>query len=146
MAQVAPAEAAFRSRWRMTTLERCDKELHDRLVEQCALYGSALISASTGELREQAAAMVRGWAAGCRAMEAQPHDAYFVGVDWASKTRVVISDQKQSIQHVPPQDGVRTLAVSPEEVAKLFGSLVIVSLTKSTFPESEVIAVEDQAA
>ena len=143
LALVAPAEAAFRSRWRMRTLERIDKDLHDRLAEQIDLYSTALISASADELQEQSGAMARGWAAGCRVMEQQPHDAYLVGLDWATKARVVISDQKQSIQHLPAIDGVRTLAVSPEEVAKLFGGLGIVSLTKEVFPNAELLSVGD---
>lgn len=141
MGMVAPAEAAFRSRWRMSTLERVDPELYGLLCEQIDLYSTELISGTAADLREHSAAMVRGWSAACRAMSKLPDDAYLTGLDWASKTRVVISDSKQSIQHVNPLEGVRTLAVSPEEVAKLFGGLGIVSLTKATFPDAEVISI-----
>ena len=146
MGSVAPAEAAFRSRWRMSTLERCDKDLHDRLVEQIDLYSTALINASTDELREQSAAMVRGWAAACRCMEGQPDDAYLTGLDWESKTRVVISNSKQSVDHVKAEPGVRVVAVSPDEIAKLFGRMGVVSLAKATFPDAEIVDVADQAA
>lgn len=125
----------------MSTLERIDHELHGLLCEQNDLYSTALISGSTEELREQSGAMVRGWAAGCRAMEGQPADAYLTGIDWATKTRVVISDSKQSIQHVPHEAGVRVLAVSPEEIAKLFGRMGVVSLVKDAFPDAEVISM-----
>jgi hypothetical protein len=141
LAMVAPAEAAFRSRWRMTTLERVNKDLHDLLAEQIDLYSTALIAASADELREQAGAMVRGWVAACRAMETQPDDAYLTGLDWASRTRVVISNSKQSIDHVDAEDGVRVLAVTPDEIAKLFGRMGVVSLTKQTFPDAEIIDV-----
>lgn len=161
LAIVAPAEVAFRSRWRMSTLERVDAELHGLLCEQIDLYSTALISGSADELREQSGAMVRGWAAGCRKMEGVkddgqrrsssgagvgtadgiPHDAYLTGLDWETKTRVVISDSKQSIQHVPHREGVRVLVVSPDEVARLFGGLGIVSLTKDTFPNAELISI-----
>lgn len=144
MSMVSQAETAFRSRWRMSTLERIDKELHDLLGEQIDLYSTELISGTANDLRDQSAAMVRGWAAAVRCMEGSgdPDDAYLIGLDWASKTRVVISDHKQSIQHLPPIDGVRTLAVSPEEVAKLFGGLGILSLTKETFPNAELIEIQ----
>lgn len=145
LALVAPAEVAFRSRWRVSTLARINKDLHDRLAEQIDLYGSALISASTDELREQAGAMVRGWRAACQAMEAQPDDAYLIGLDWPSRLQVVISNSKQSIQHVEYRDGVRVIAVTPEEIAKLFGRLGIVSLTKETFPDAEIIDAEQAA-
>ena len=141
LAMVARAEAAFRSRWRMSTLERIDKDLHGLLLEQIDLYSTAIIAASADELHEQSAAMVRGWAAACRCMEAQKHDAYLVGLDWPSRTRVVISESKQSIDHVSYEEGVRVIAVSPAEVAKLFGSLGIISLTKETFPDSELVGV-----
>ena len=150
MAMVGQSEAAFRSRWRMSTLERVDKELHDLLCEQVDLYSTELISGTTNDLREQSAAMVRGWSAAVRCMEGSgdPDDAYLTGLDWETKTRVVISNSKQSIEHVKAEDGVRLVAVSPDEVAKLFGSLGIVSLTKQHFPDAELIEIRpgDEAA
>lgn len=148
LAMVAPAEAAFRSRWRMSTLERVDKELHDLLCEQIDLYSTELISGATNDLREQAAAMVRGWSAAVRCMEGSgdPDDAYLTGLDWASKTRVVISSSKQSLQHVKAEDGVRLVAVSPDEVAKLLGSLGIITLTKEHFPDAELIEIQREQA
>lgn len=145
LAMVAPAEAAFHSRWRLTTLERVDPELHQLLHEQIDLYSTALIAASADELREQSGAMVRGWRAACGVMEAQPHDAYLVGLDWATKTRVVISDQKQSMAHVSGHEECRVVAVSPDEVAKLIGSLGIVALTKEHFPDAELTGFQSKA-
>jgi hypothetical protein len=140
LAMVAPAEAAFHSRWRMSTLERCDSDLHQLLREQIDLYSTALIIGSAEELREQAGAMVRGWRAACGAMEAKPHDAYLVGLDWATKTRVVISDHKHSIAHLSGHEECRVVAVSPDEVAKLIGSLGIIALTKEHFPDAELVS------
>jgi hypothetical protein len=36
---------------------------------------------------------------------------------------------------------VRVLAVTPDEIAKLFGRMGVVSLTKQTFPDAEIIDV-----
>ena len=143
MAMVAPAEAAFRSRWRMSTLKRIDPELHQALSEQIDLYCSSLVTGSDAETREQSQAMVRGWRAACAALETplQPDDAYLVGFDGVSGLRVVISDSKQSIARVQVVDGQRVVMVSPDEVAKMIAGLNLIAEAKSCFPDAEVISI-----
>lgn len=143
MALVAPAEAAFRSRWRLTTLKRIDAELHQNLVEQIDLYSASLVTGSDADTREHAAAMVRGWRAACAALETPlaPDDAYLVGVDWHTGTRVVISDSKVSVARVQSIKGERVVMVSPDEVAKMFASLTILAEAKTLFPDAEIVEI-----
>jgi len=146
MALVAPAEAAFSSRWRLSTLERIDKALHARLLEQSELYNSEIIGGTADELREQSAAMVRGWAAACSRMEQEPHDAYLIGIDWPSRTQVVISDNKASLvaAKAKAHPDCRIVAIGPDEVAKLVGRMDIVAQTKAAFPDAEIIDIQLQ--
>lgn len=143
MAMVAPAESAFRSRWRLSTLKRIAPELHDLLVEQIGLYDHSLVTGSDADTKDHAAAMVRGWRAACAALESplQADDAYLVGVDWATGTRVVISDSKVSVARVQSLKGERVVMLSPDEVARMFAGLNILAEAKSCFPDAEVVSI-----
>lgn len=144
IALVAPAEAAFRSRWRLGTLLRADPELHALLVEQIDLYNQACVTGSDAELDEQAAAMVRGWAAAVRALESPllPDDAYQVGFDANTGTRVVIAEQSGSVGRVQRVAGERVLIVTPDEVARMVAGMTIIAEAKQFFPDAEILKVE----
>jgi predicted exporter len=144
MKLVSPAEDAFLSRWRMTTLERLDKELHDRVAEQRDLYHSAQVTGSDAELRDHAAAMVRGWRAACQRMEAplQPDDAYMVGHDLMTGTHVVIAERTSAAARAQTVDGITRKLVTPDEVAKLLAAFETINQAKSLFPDAEVVAME----
>jgi len=143
LALVAPAETAFRSRWRLSTLKRADADLHDALCEQIDLFNTALVTGSDDEARLQSEAMVRGWRAACAALESPllPDDAYQVGFDPSTGTRVVIADTKASIGRVQNIDGDRVLFVTPDEVAKLVASMGVIAECKSLFPDAEIVEV-----
>jgi len=145
---VGEAEGAFRSRWRMSTLKRVDAELHQMLLEQIDLYSEDLMGGEQAPLQEQAAAMVRGWAAACRAMETQPDDAYLVGLDWATKTQVVISDSKQSFDLVKASAHPECVlvAMSPEEVARLVGGNRMARSVKQHFADAEILEPQSAVA
>lgn len=140
---VAPAEAAFRSRWRMSTLKRINPELHELLAEQIELYNHSLVTGSDDETRDHAGAMVRGWRAACAALESplQADDAYLVGVDWNTGTRVVISDSKVSVARVQSLKGEKVVMLSPDEVARMFAGLNILAEAKSCFPDAEIVEI-----
>lgn len=142
MGLVAPAEAAFRCRWRMQTLERVDKDLHDRLLEQQALYDRALIAGPESEAREQTEAMVRGWRAAVAALESplRPDDAYLVGFDQRTGIAVVIAERPQSKARAEVRDGQRIITVTPDEVAKIIAGWSVLTEAKSLFPDAEVVA------
>lgn len=141
MAMVAPAETAFRSRWRLGTLARLDPELHDRLCEQIGLYDQSLVTGTDAEAREQAQAMIRGWRAACAALERplQPDDAYLTGWDANTNTIVVIADCSASGARAQVAAGQKILCVTPDEVARLVAGMNIIAGAKSLFPDAEVI-------
>lgn len=141
VAMVAPAEAAFRSRWKLSTLQRINPDLHEMLCEQIDLYNTALVTGSDAEAKMQSEAMVRGWRAACAALEAplQADDAYLVGFDAATGTRVVISDQHGSVGRVQVKDGLRVLIVTPDEVARVIAGMRLVAEAKSIFPDAEIV-------
>lgn len=142
-ALVGQAEAAFRSRWRLGTLRRADPGLHEALVEQIDLYNTSMVTGSDSDAKEQAAAMVRGWAAAVRALEAplQPDDAYLVGVDWGTGTRVVIAEQSGSVGRVQSVKGERVVIVTPDEVARMVAGMTVLAEVKQFFPDAELLSV-----
>jgi hypothetical protein len=144
LALVAPAETAFRSRWRLSTLKRVNGDLHDMLAEQIDLYNTALVTGSDAEARTQAQAMVRGWRAACSALESPllPDDAYLVGWDLNTGMRVVIADQKTAIGRVQSIKGERVMLVTPDEVARMMAAWSVIGEVKALFPDAEVLGVD----
>lgn len=151
VALTAPAEQAFTSRWRMSTLKRIEPDLYEALVDQKRLYDIALITGTDTEAREQASAMVRGWKAACARLEAplQPDDAYFVGLDGRTGTYVVIGDHPASaarVQAHPRYAGVNAVFMTPDEVAAIVAGMQTLSAVKLAFPDAEVIEMHPAAA
>lgn len=147
MAMVRPAETAYRSRWRLSTLQRVDADLHQMLIEQIDLYNTALVTGSDKEAQTQAEAMVRGWRAACAALEgpALPDDAYQVGFDLNTGTRVVIAEQSASIARIQRVAGERVLIVTPDEVARMVAGMAVIAEAKQFFPDAEVLSVSRAA-
>lgn len=144
LALVAPAETAYRSRWRLSTLQRVNADLHQALSEQIDLYNQALVTGSDKECRVQSEAMVRGWRAACAALESPmlPDDAYLVGMDYNTGTRVVIAEQKASVARAQVKDGERVVMVTPDEVARMVAGMGIFAEVKSLFPDAELLQIE----
>jgi hypothetical protein len=140
---VRPAESAYRSRWRLGTLLRVNPDLHQMLVEQIDLYNTALVTGSDNEARAQAGAMVRGWRAACAALESPnlPDDAYQIGFDLNTGTRVVIAEQAASKARVQARNGERVIIVTPDEVARMVAGMAVISEAKAFFPDAEVLSV-----
>lgn len=143
IATVGPAERAYRSRWRLSTLQRVNPDLHQLLVEQIDLYNTSLITGTDKEAQVQAEAMVRGWRAACAALEgpALPDDAYQVGFDLNTGTRVVIAEQAASIGRVQSVKGERVMIVTPDEVARMVAGMSLLADAKRLFPDAEVVSV-----
>lgn len=143
IALVGPAESAFRSRWRLSTLARVNADLHNMLCEQIVLYNTALITGTDKEAQIQAEAMVRGWRAACGALEgpALPDDAYQIGFDLNTGTRVVIAEQAASIGRVQSHRGERVVIVTPDEVARMVAGMGLIAEAKSFFPDAEILSV-----
>jgi len=147
LALTQPAETAFRSRWRLSTLARVNPDLHQALCEQIDLYNQALVTGAAADAREHAAAMVRGWRAACAALESPllSDDAYQVGFDATTGTRVVIAEQQASIGRVQVIRGERVVLVTPDEVAKLVAGMGLVAEVKQFFPDAELVAVHPKS-
>jgi hypothetical protein len=145
MAMVAPAELAFTSRWRLSTLKRLDPELHQLLAEQIDLYERSLVTGSDDETREQSAAMVRGWRAACARMEIplQPDDAYFAGYDEMTMTKVIIGPCARSIARVQHIAGQHLIMITPDEVARLIGGMGALVEVKAIFPDAEILPAQE---
>lgn len=143
LALVQPAESAFRSRWRLSTLARVDAELHAALLDQIDLYNAALVTGTRADAREHSEAMVRGWRAACSALESPllPDDAYLTGFDPSTGIRVVIAEQQASVGRVQALKGERVLIVTPDEVARLMAVSAILAETKALFPDAEIVGV-----
>lgn len=148
LADTAPAETSFRSRWRMGTLKRVDHDLHDMLVEQIDLFNAALVTGSDADVEVQAAAMIRGWRAAVAALESPllSDDAYLVGVDYNTGTRVVIAEQSGSVGRVQSLKGERVVIVTPDEVARLVAGMTVLAEVKQFFPDSELLSVQPSAS
>lgn len=141
MRRVSEAAASFESRWTLRALQRLDPDLHDRLLDQQALYHEALVTGSPAEVEEQSAAMVRGWAVVTRTMEAAavPDDAYLLGCHGPSGTRVAIGEQKQAIARVRDLHGQTVVWITPDEVAAMVAGMEVVKSIKAIWPDAEVI-------
>lgn len=148
MAMVGKAETAFRSRWRLSTLARLDRDLHERLCEQIGLYDRAMVTGTDEDARDQANAMVRGWRAAAAALESplQPDDAYLTGWDPNTNTIVVIAECSGSGARARVEQGQKIVCVTPDEVAKIVAGLNIVVQAKGLFPDAEVIAFTGNAS
>jgi len=144
MAQVSDAAKPFESRWTLRALQRVDADLHQLLVEQQSLYHEALVTGSTGDAKEQAAAMCRGWAAATRRMEQAgvEDDAYLLGLHPATGTKVAIGSAKHAIDRVRQVHGEDVIWMTPDEVAAMVAgleSLKGIQAVKNLWPDAEVI-------
>lgn len=144
LALVAPAESAYRGRWRLSTLERLDPELYGLLVEQIDLFNMSLVTGTAAEARDHAAAMVRGWRAACAVLEAplQADDAYLTGFDSNTGTRVVVAEQLGAVARVQALAGERVVLVTPDEVARMVAGMAIVAEAKRLFPDAEILGTQ----
>lgn len=141
---VTAASSAFEARWTMLALKRVDRDLHDALREQQALYYEAHMHGTPTDIGTQGQALARGYAAAVHAMEQSGHhnDAYLVGRH--NGVVVVISDQKAVQGRLADiaSTGERAILISPDEVALLMGSiegLSTLAAIKKLFPGAEVI-------
>jgi len=141
---ITTAASAFEARWTMLALKRVDRDLHDALRDQQALYYEAHMHGTPADIEAQGRGLVRGYAAAVNAMEQaeQADDAYMIGRH--NGMVVVISDQKavQSRLTEVVSTGERAILMSPDEVALLMGSiegLSTLAAIKKLFPGAEVI-------
>mgnify|MGYP001400296296 CR=1 FL=1 len=139
MIEVANAAAAYERRWTVAALKALDPELHARFVGQQDDWHAALVTGSDADVREQTAAMCRGWAAITKRMEGQPDDAYMLGICPRTGLRVAITTQKAVCGRLQELGGEPVLLVHPDEVAVMLAAQQAIASIKSVYPGAEVI-------
>jgi hypothetical protein len=139
--KVAEAAAAYESRWTLRALLTHDRDLYERFRLQQNLWGEALIIGNDADIREQTAAMCRGWAAiALRMDEAEiPDDAYLIGSDDHSGVTVAISAQRQSLRRVQELYGDQVVWMTPTDVAALMGRSPEIRTLFGIFPGAELL-------
>jgi hypothetical protein len=141
-AAVADAARPFESRWTLRSLAVVDKELYLRFREQQDDWNAALVTGDAEDIAEQTAAMCRGWAAAFAAMGDRPDNAYLIGFDPETGTRVAISDQAAARERV----GDGAIWLTPNECAVLLGRVQPLAEMKGLFPGAEIIELKPRVA
>lgn len=142
--QTADATALFEARWTWLSLRRVNEELARRLYEQRGLFDQAAITGTAEEIERQGSALCRGYAAAVKAMEdaAIGDDAYLLGSDPATGTKVAIGPCKASVSRIAEVCGQDVIWVTPDEVAVLLAAgteaAKFVTSVKRLFPGAEL--------
>jgi hypothetical protein len=124
MEEVGKAAASFESRWTELALRRVDADLGRRLHEQRNLYHAAMLKGAPADVELQGAALCRGYAAVTKRMEeaGAEDDAYQLGQDPQTGTKVAIGTQKAAIDRVRTIHGQDVVWITPDEVAALMSA------------------------
>jgi hypothetical protein len=144
MEEVSKAAASFESRWTDLSLRRVDNELARRFHEQRNLFHAALLKGDGKEVELQGGAMCRGYAAIVKRMEAAgaEDDAYQLGQDPQTGTKVAVGTQKAAIERVRDLHGQDVVWITPDEVAALMAGIEMfkfVTAVKQRFPGAEIV-------
>jgi hypothetical protein len=134
----------FESRWTLAALRRADADLHRRFRDQQALFDSAMLTGSAGDIERHGAAMCRGYAVAIQALEraAEPDDAYMLGQDGHTGFRVAIGQQKAAASRMRELHGDRVVWLTPDEVAAIVANLESfkpIAAIKRLFPGAEML-------
>jgi hypothetical protein len=148
-AVVSDAATTFHRRWTDLALRRVDGALARLLHEQIGLFDQACVTGSADEIGVQGAATCRGYAAAVRAMEAAgpnggpyPDDAYQLGHDPQTGTRVAIGNHKGVTDRVQELHQGDVICITPDEVAVMIASLESmkgIAEVKRFFPGAEIV-------
>lgn len=136
MRDVSQASRSFEARWQLSSLKLLDPELYERFVGQRGDWEQSLVTGSQSEVREQTAAMCRGWLAVTRRMEeagAEP-SAYLVGQCIRTGLRVAVTSQLAVAGGLDPD----VVMVTPDEVAALLSAQQEILKVKQLFPGATV--------
>ena len=146
---VADAALTFERRWTDLALRRVDGALARLLHEQLGMFHQACITGEADEIGIHGSAMCRGYAAAVRAMEAAgpnggpyPDDAYMLGADPVTGTKVVVGQHQGILGRVQELHGQDVICITPDEVAVMVGTLGAlqgIGAVKRLFPGAEII-------
>jgi hypothetical protein len=114
------------------------------LHDQVNLFGEACVTGTAQEIETHGEATVRGYGKAVEAMQnAQiEDDAYQLGIDMVTGTKVAIGTQKAAVQRVRSVHGTDVIFVTPDEVARMLAgieSFKMIGAVKRLFPGAEII-------
>ena len=142
--QVSQAAQAFEARWTQASLRRLNPDLAEALHDQFNIFMEACITGTSLEIEIHGEAMVKGYAQAVEAMQ-NAHiedDAYMLGTDMVTGTKVAIGTQKAAVQRVRSIHGNDVIWLTPDEVARMFAGLEsfkTIGAVKKLFPGAEIV-------
>jgi hypothetical protein len=141
---VSEAAIPFESRWTWAALKRIDRDVHDRLRDQCTLFDCALVTGSVADIEVHGAAMCRGYTKAFQVLEsaAEPDDAYQLGQDPRTGFCIAIGHQKAAADRVREVHGEAVVWITPDEVAALMANVEAfkpIDTLKRLFPGAEIL-------
>jgi hypothetical protein len=142
--EVSDAAMLFETRWTELALRRVDADLALRLHEQRNLFHAACLKGDVREVDLQGAALRRGYVAVTRRMEeaGAEDDAYQIGHDPLTGTKVAIGTQRAALDRVRKIHGQDVIWLTPDEVAVMMAGLESfkhIMAIKKKFPGAEII-------
>lgn len=145
-AEVAKVAEAFERRWTMRALRRVNPDLHQRLQEQIDLFHQVKFLNEAPDIEAHGAATCRGWQAAVEALEkaGEPDDAYVLGFDPSTGTRVAVGEKICAAKRVAEIHGEKHVWITPDEVASMFAALQgveAISAIKREFPGAEMVSI-----
>lgn len=147
--RASAAAAVFESRWTRGALRRVDGALAEAVEDQLSLFHEALVIGDGAQVQLHGEAMCRGWSAAVRACEAaqEPDDAYVLGFDPTTGTRVAIGAQRAAEARVRELHGDTVVWLTPDEVAAMFvglQSIGLVARVKALWPGAKLIHIVER--
>lgn len=144
---VAQAALPFESRWTERALRRVDPDLFEAWTDQCSMWRQAQVTGSVEDLEEHGSATVRAYGAVVRRLEeaSEPDDAYLLGFDGRTGTRVAIGDAKAAAERVRELHGEAVTWLTPDECAALLAGVDAfqkVAAIKKLWPGAEAVREE----
>lgn len=142
--RVSQAALAFEARWTQASLRRLNSDLAEALHDQFNLFMEACITGTASEIDIHGEATVKGYAQAVAAMHNAniEDDAYQLGVDFITGTKVAIGTQKAAAQRVRQIHGADVIWLTPDEVAKMLAGVEAfktIGAVKKLFPGAEII-------
>lgn len=144
MARTSEAAEAFEGRWTMRALRRVDSDLAEALQDQIDMFNKELVTGRMSDVKEQGEALIRGYAVCAKAMSesGEPDDAYMIGEDIATGTKVAVGFNRSCINRVRELHGERVVWVTPDEVASMFAGMQTVARVKQLWPGAEIERID----
>lgn len=146
-AKISHLAERFEARWLHITLEQLDVDLAEALTDQKRRYAKAATTGTATEIREEGAALCRGYQVAGEALEAaQAADsAYLVGRCEQTGTVIAIGHSPASVARVRELYGEGAIWMSPDEVATMIAlapaGLQTLGRVKVVFPGANLTEV-----